>query len=341
MRLEVLCLLSLIFTGQSLSIFGGEPQPRPTASEAKAASSGAAKKELTKQPEVFGKDVGETTPILFQGRHLLVQCTLWNGGQPTPDRLEIVISDLATGKEVTRFGKRYGLASAFVEHETLHVFASESTPTQGVITKDNWFQNIHHFSSTDLKTWKRELAVARSGDEHLLNSSICRDGEGYLMAYESDKPVQFCFKFARSVDLKTWKKVDGLTFAGVGGKEYSACPVIRYSKPFYYVIYLHAAIPGHKGWVPFMARSKDLAAWELSPNNPVLEAGKGEGVNNSDIDLIEIDGKTYVYYCTGNQETWANVKRAVYPGPMREFFESYFSESASMTRIDARVPQHP
>ena len=296
-------------------------------------------KRLTKQPELFGKNLGETTPIVLRGRQLLVQCTLWGGPEPDPNVLQILIRDPATGTEVARLGKRHGLASAFVEGNTLHVFAAEGTPASGGITPNNWFQNIYHFSSTDLKHWRRELAIERSGAEHVLNSSICRDEQGYLMAYDTDVPVQFCFKFARSKDLAKWEKVDGLVFAGVGGKEYSGCPVIRYCKPFYYVIYLHAAIPGHNGWVAFMARSKNLADWEISPKSPVLEAEKGEGINNSDVDLIEIDGKTYVYYCTGDQATWANVKRAVYPGPMFEFFESYFPKGVAAAHVDARIPQ--
>lgn len=296
-------------------------------------------KRLTKQPELFGKSLGETTPIVFRGRSLLVQCTLWGGPRPNPDDLVIVIRDAATGEEVTRLGKRHGLASAFVEGETLHVFAAEGTPVQGEITGDNWFQNIYRFSTTDLKTWRRELAIGRSGAEHVLNSSICRDAQGYLMAYDTDMPVQFCIKFARSKDLVKWQKIDGLVFAGVGGKEYSGCPVIRYCKPFYYIIYLHAAIPNHNGWVAFMARSKDLATWEISPKSPVLEAEKDEGINNSDVDMIELDGKTYVYYCTGDQATWANVKRAVYQGPMKEFFESYFPAGIETVKVDARVPQ--
>ncbi len=337
MRAGLLGTFLVISTTLSLPVFGEEPQSKPPASEAGAAASVTARNKLTKQAGLFGKSLGETTPVVFQGRHLLVQCTPWDGPQPTPDRLEIMIRDPATGNEVARFCRGYGLATAFVERETLHIFASQSTPAKGGITKDNWFQNIYHFASTDLKTWKRELAVTRSGDEHLLNSSVCRDDNGYLMAYESDKPVQFCFKFARSTDLATWVKVDGLTFAGVGGKEYSACPVIRRFKPYYYVIYLHAAVPGHNGWVPFMARSKDLALGELSPTNPVMEAGKDEGINNSDVDLIEMDGKTYVYYNTGDQATWANVKRAVYPGPMREFFESCFPEGAKPIEVNARL----
>ena len=144
-------------------------------------------------------------------------------------------------------------------------------------TENDWFHDIYHFRSADLKRWSRELAVPREGGEHLLNSSVCQDEQGFLMAYESNQPVAFCFKFARSHNLAAWQKVPGLVFTGEKN-EYSACPVIRYVKPFYYVIYLHAAIPGHNGWVSFLARSKDLATWQLSPRNPILEAVRGRGL---------------------------------------------------------------
>jgi hypothetical protein len=208
------------------------------------------------------------------------------------------------------------------------VFASEGT-------NRDWFQSLYRFWTTDLKTWKRELAIPQAPGEHLFNASVCRDDRGYLMAYESDKPVTFCFKFARSADLSRWEKVPGLVFSGLGG-EYSACPVIRYLAPFYYVIYLHAAVPGHKGWVSFLARSRDLAAWELSPFNPILEAGPGEGVNNSDVDLFEFEGNTYLYYATGDQQTWGTVRIAMFAGPMSGFFTSHFPEGLPTVRVSAR-----
>jgi hypothetical protein len=208
----------------------------------------------------------------------------------------------------------------------LNVFASEGS-------NRDWFQSIYRFTSTDLKTWKRELAIAREGGEHLFNCSLCRDDQGYVMAYESNLPVQFCFKFARSGNLAQWEKVPGLVFAGVDGKEYSACPVIRYWAPYYYVIYLHAAPAGHNGWVSFLARSKDLVAWELSPANPILEAGPGEGINNSDVDLFEWEGNTYLYYATGDQATWGSVRVAMHAGPMRQFFESCFPAGTPGTTI--------
>ena len=101
-------------------------------------------------------------------------------------------------------------------------------------------------------------------------------------------------------------------------------------------LYRAEAIPPAKGWVSFLARSKDLATWELSPKNPIFAAIEGEGYNNSDVDLIEIDGKTYVYYFTGDQQTWGDLKRAVYPGPMSEFFESFFPKDSKGVEVSAR-----
>ncbi len=295
------------------------------------------KKELTKLPGKFAAVGMECTPFIFKGRQLMLGCF-----RPStdcgfaPETNYLAIYDLKDGRELVRFGQRHSLACAIVDGDVVHVFASDSKGRPATITDDNWFQNVQHFSSTDLKTWKRNLAVPREGGEHLLNSSVCRDDHGYLMAYETDKPVAFCFKFARSKDLVHWDKVPGIAFTGEK-HEYSACPVVRYFRPYYYVIYLHAAIPGHNGWVSFMARSKDLATWQLSPKNPILEAPEGEGKNNSDVDLIELDGKTYVYYATGDQQTWADLKRAVYPGPMQEFFESYFPAGTPTTEVSARV----
>lgn len=289
--------------------------------------------QLTKIPVTFNNAM-ENTPVVFDGRRLLVLNHRDDTKVNTDDytkSMYLYIRDLATGEEITRFGEGHSFVSAFVDGPEMHVFASEGT-------NRDWYQSLYHFTSTDLKTWKRELAIALEDDERLFNSSVCRDDQGYVMAYESTKPVKFCFKFARSKDLSTWQKIPGLVFTGEK-KEYSACPVIRYFAPYYYVIYLHETIPGHKGWVSFMARSKDLAVWQLSPKNPILEASADEGVNNSDVDLLEVAGKTMVYYATGDQATWANVRWALYPAAMREFFESYFPEGMAMREVNAGPPK--
>jgi hypothetical protein len=296
-----------------------------------AASPEPPKSPLIKLPVTFGSAM-ENSPVVFGGRPLLA-LNYRDDTKNNTDRYKasmyLFLRDLATGQEVARFGEGHSFVSAFVEGEQLHVFASEGSD-------HDWFQSIYRFTSTDLKTWKRELAIPRERDERLFNCSVCRDGRGYLMAYESNRPVQFCFKFARSKDLSKWEKIPGLVFAGAEGKEYSACPVLRYIAPYYYVIYLHAAIAGHNGWVSFMARSTDLVQWELSPANPILEAGPGEGANNSDVDLFEWEGNTYLYYATGDQATWGSLRVAMYPGPMKQFYESCFPKGASTVKVAGR-----
>jgi len=292
--------------------------------------SGAQRPRLTKLPLALPKAM-ENTPVVFNGRPLHVLNYRDDTKNQTDDyakSMYLYVVDLATGNEICRFGEGHSFANAFADGSRLHVFASEGT-------NRDWFQSLYHFSSRDLKTWTREPAIAKEGDEHLFNASVCRDDKGFLMAYESNKPVQFCFKFARSTDLSKWEKVPGLTFTGVN-HEYSACPVIRYFSPYYYVIYLHSPIPGHNGYVSFLARSKDLTAWELSPFSPILEAGPGEGINNSDVDLFEWEDKTYITYATGDQATWGAVRVALYDGPMQEFFTSHFPAGMPTVKASAR-----
>lgn len=294
----------------------------------------AQRPELIKLPFAFS-DIGRTpmenTPVLFRSRLLLVSNNRPGGAYAKGEDAFLYIDDLQTGKEVARFGQGHSFVSAFVEENELNVFALEFTDFGKVMNSSG----IDRFITTDLINWKSEKVILSEGGEHLFNSSVCQDEKGYLMAYESDKPVQFCFKFARSADLSKWEKIPDLVFTGEK-REYSACPVIRYLKPYYYVIYLHAPVEGHNGWISYIARSRDLAEWELSPYNPVLEATTGEGRNNSDVDLLEHEGRTYLYYATGDQESWGTVRVAMYDGPQRAFFEGFFPGNVVFTTLSAK-----
>ena len=281
----------------------------------------AAPSILKKLPGKVGEgDLMENTPILFGGKPYLIVCQRPATSKPALKDIYVRVLDLETGKEVSRFAQAHSFASAYIEGDTVHVFATK-------YTADDWTHDIYHFTSKDLLHWKQDEKpiLARNGDEHLFNTSVCKTPDGYVMAYESNKPIGFCFKFAASKDLKTWKKLDIPPFTGENN-EYSACPALRYFAPYFYVIYLHAAVEGHNGWISYVARSKDLKNWELSLANPILEACEGEGKNNSDVDLYEKDGKTVLFYATGDQATWVHVKRAVYDGPMGEMFGKWFSK---------------
>ena len=296
----------------------------------------ARKPVLVKLPFAFSQTNRvpmENTPVLFNSRLLMVANFRPSGNavnvKPTDSYL--YIDDLKTGEEILRFGTAHSFASAFVNDHDLNVFALDFSESDG----SKKISGINRFVTNDLKNWKTEMVILPEGGEGLYNTSVCRDDKGFLMAYESNKPVQFCFKFARSTDLSKWEKIPGLVFTGVKN-EYSACPVIRYFKPFYYVIYLHNKMAGHNGYISFMARSKDLIDWELTPFNPILEAEDGEGINNSDVDLIEYQGKTYLYYATGDQATWATIRVAMYDGLMKTFYENHFPEGTKFEKLSSR-----
>ncbi|MDZ4781907.1 MAG: hypothetical protein SGJ19_16775, partial [Planctomycetia bacterium] len=69
--------------------------------------------------------------------------------------------------------------------------------------------------------------------------------------------------------------------------------------------------------------------------NPILEAEPGEGKNNSDVDLFEHEGRTYLVYATGDQATWGAARMAMYDGPLQAFFEGWFPVGAKQIEVTA------
>jgi hypothetical protein len=284
----------------------------------------------------------ENTPVVFKGRPILVEnYRSWDPKKPEEqENAYLFIGDVVTGQEIARLGKGFSFVSAFVNGDEMNLFATRNTSKE-------WTQDIYRFSSADLKNWKQEMVITREGDEHLFNSSVCRDDQGYLMTYESNKPHQWCFRFARSKDLSKWEKLPGLEFADVEGQTACGNPTIRYFAPYYYVVYggwrwkgpgtrYQYLLPDTK-YVTFVARSKDLITWDLSPmQNPMLDPVPGEGINNTDADLFEYEGNTYIYYATGDQSTWATLRVAMYAGPMKEMLEAYFPKGVPTVRLDTQ-----
>ena len=270
-------------------------------------------------------DVCEAAPIVWHGRLTLVKCVRPAAGGTRAD-YHLVLEDVETGRELGRLAEGYGLACALVQDGTLHVFASR-------FESDGW-NDVTRFTSTDLKTWEQKVALEQE-HEHLFNSSVCATDRGFVMAYESDDRncVPFTVKFASSPDLETWTKKPEAVF---GAERYAACPCLRYANGTYYLLYLERRAPR---WFfeTYLARSKDLISWELSPANPILTPGLHDGINASDPDVVEFRGRTYLYYSVGDQRTWSKLKRAVYPGPMAELLSGGFAASPPRPGAEPRV----
>ncbi len=255
----------------------------------------------------------ETSPVIWKDRPVILQGVRPASGGETKD-LFLELRDIESRAVLATFGEGYGLPCAFVSGDTFYAFASR-------YEKNDW-NDVTMFWSKDLKDWQQRLAIQQES-EHLFNSSVCAGRDGFVMAYETNDPKYpaFTIKFAESKDLMTWTKVPAAIF---GTDRYTACPCIRYTDGYYYMIYIEHRTPR---WFfeSFIARSRDLAAWELGNANPVLTPNyDDEGINASDVDILEWEGKTFLYYNVGDQMTWGKVKRAVYDGPASRLFESYF-----------------
>ncbi len=264
--------------------------------------------------ELVARDLCELSPLIWKGRLChLKSVRPGSGGERTDYYL--LLEDAATGEELARFAEGYSLASAFVRGGFLYAFAARFEP-------DGW-HDVTVFRSGDLEHWESKLALAGE-NEQLFNTSVCEGPDGFVMAYESNDPAYpaFTIKFARSDDLWNWSKLPGCLF---GTDRYTACPCVRYSDGYYYVLYLEHRAPRHH-FETYITRSRDLRSWELSAANPVLSPGAlGEGVNASDPELVEVDGKTWVYFAVGDQLTWMNIERAPYDGSLERFLKSWYA----------------
>jgi hypothetical protein len=252
----------------------------------------------------------ETTPLLWHGRPCLMTCVRPGRGGKL-EEYYLVLVDMLTHERIATFATGYGLACAYVEDDTMYVYASLWDPGR------EW-TDIYLLVSNDLINWTESLVITAAEGERLFNSSVCKDDTGYLMAYESNTYTPFTVKFARSNDLHCWEKLADHDYSR---DRYAACPTVRWLNGYYYLIYLVAEAPGY---VTHIARSRDLRTWERSPYNPMLSPSPGEGINNSDVDLFEYDGQVHIFYATGDQQTWGGLKRATFDGTLGEFLQSYF-----------------
>jgi hypothetical protein len=263
--------------------------------------------------ELVKKDMCELAPFIWQGRLCHMECVRPATGGERHDYY-LRFTDAQTGEELGRGARGYGLASILIHDGEAYVFASRWEP-------DGW-RDVTMFHSADLRHWHKQLAV-QGENEGIFNTSVCQGKDGFVMTYESSDPAYpaFTVKLARSADLKTWTKLPEATF---GTDRYTACPCLRYVGGYYYVLYLEHRLPRWR-FEMYVTRSKDLKHWELSAANPVLvPEGLDEGINASDPELVEWQGKTYLYFAVGDQLTWMSLKRATYPGSLRAFFEHWY-----------------
>lgn len=199
--------------------------------------------------------------------------------------------------------------SALVHNEVMYVFG----------TIENRY--IQMVSSSDLVTWTHPVTVIEINGSKVYNTSVTRDADGFVLAYETDSNVPFTVHFAKSYDLLSWFQI-GTAFHP---EIYAACPVIKFIDGYYYVFYLKKTGQPYK-YYTWAERSTDLVNWQAQKSRfAVLSPEAGEGINASDMDLTELNGTTYIVYSAGDQSTWGHVKIAVYQGTIANLVSSLFA----------------
>ena len=279
-------------------------------------------------------DLVEATPVVFDGKLFRFEYVRERYKSNTLGGPYFRFVDVKTGKPTPPFAKGHALGCAMVEGDTMYVFGAKGWDTP----------NIYVFWSKDLKNWQSKTAV-KTPNWGLFNSTVCKDDQGYVMAFEVGRPSEvvgqrFTTRFARSKNLLDWTILEE---PAVYSKDfYTACPAIRYLDGTYYMFHL-AALPGRQ-WETALVRSRDLVHWEKTPlgsvlaysdddkqiANPKLTAAqrdhiaKAQNRNNSDFDLCEYQGKVIISYSWGNQHGTEFLAEAYYDGTLAEFLRGWF-----------------
>jgi len=290
-------------------------------------------------------NIGGEMSLFVRNGQLMCLENLWSGkdgdGKSQPCAR---IFDYFTGEGKTENAPVGGdgplFYSAFGEGERVYVFATQKNC-------------VYRYVSDDLQTWKKSLVLTFPDNFTLFNTAVCRGEDGYRMAIEGgcaegkENPyigVPFTEFFASSHDLEKWELLP--LDKSYTKERYCACPALKYCGGYYYMICLEA-LPA-MWYVPYIYRTRDFETWEIGFYNPLFvpsaqdlypKAGvaltektltqnfRHINTNNSDVDLCEYGGKTYIVYCSGNQgNTWGGYScEAVYDGPLDAFLQANFA----------------
>ena len=307
------------------------------------ATAATAERPVIKKLGTLECDMVETNPVVFNGKLYRFEYVrdFYYKPNTTGDSYFRFI-DVATGEATPGFAKGYHLGGAYVYGDTVYAY--------GV---NEWGgSHIRVFWSKDLEAWNSKIALDLPGWK-IYNNSVCTDDSRHVMAFEIGAPPEetgnaFTMRFAVSDNLLDWELTPSEC---VYTKDrYSACGELHFLEGYYYMIYLEA-LPGY--WAPYIVRSKDLVRWETSPYNPVMKhsdedrqlahsnfteeerqrIATAKNANNSDVGLVEFEGKTVIYYSWGDQHGTEHLAEAVYEGPLKTFLQGFFPKENDMAAI--------
>lgn len=299
----------------------------------------------------------EQTPIVFDGRMIFIESVSEFESSDKDRHFYIRARDYKNDITYPGFAHGYPFASAYTENGVVYVFCTslrDGKPMTMYQSDDSaeWHDprggsSVMMFWSSDLTNWQRK-EILRVPGWRMWNTSVCKGEYEYIMAIEvggeGTEEIAghgFTSFFARSKDIMNWEMMGN--DCCYTRERYNACPALRYFEGWYYMICLEA-LPVTR-YAPYIYRTRDFRDWTVSVHNPIMMFGDddrvphpmskltekekdiletGVNINNSDVDLCEFEGKTYIYYANGDQMMYSFLCEAVYDGTLGEFLKGFF-----------------
>ena len=280
---------------------------------------------------------GEATPVVWNGRLMRLElCDPYKGTQVT-EEVHSLIRDAESGEIISRVAYGCYFQSGYLEGDTFYVLGVDSQQRD----------TIRIFESKDLIHWTGRQLLRNPGWVYY-NTGLTKGLDGYVLLMESSEPRErigepFTHVFATSPDLIHWTFLDPEIYSLTRAR-YQGGPWLKYVDGWYYAIAVEH-LPCNI-YTNYLFRSQDLKNWYVGKYNPLLMASNEDkkaspymwdisqeeydriqtayNINNSDIDMCDWNGKTYIMYLCGNQlgNYWA--ADAVYDGTVKEFLEGFF-----------------
>lgn len=253
----------------------------------------------------------EATPIVFNNELLYV------GTRPHSGGVNLVVLRQSDSTVLADWLAGMEFVSAIVNNGTLYVFGNTGGRTQISVT-----------STSDLINWTpKQVVYTAPAGRNVFNNSVAADATGFVMAYETCDQNQVCFnaRFMRSSDLINWTAAGGVYEPGY----YTACPTIRYSNGYYYMLFL-SAFHSNNGtyYATNIARSTDLTHWQFSQMTVISPLDGDYAMNASDMDLVEYNGQVRIVYSNisqyGQYVPGTGLREATYNGSIDQFFAEFF-----------------
>jgi hypothetical protein len=272
---------------------------------------------IFKRSKYIKKDAIESTPIVYQNKLLLV---CFDRPAAKPYGYGWTIYELLTDKIIASGKWDYGLGCAFVKDNHIHLFGSSQwDQPNGIFSCE---LNEEYKMAPIQQVWKSEP------NQSIYNTSVCADEDGFIMAYEVREPntTPFSIRFLKSKDLLHWTPIGNIFHPDI----YAACPTVRFINNWYYILYLRSY---GKYYVMSIARTRNFIEYEDFNENPHYPGNyqvvsslntPHEGINNSDVDLVEFENKLYIMYADGDQRTWGNLRLAIYLGTFDKFIQEFW-----------------